>query len=181
MADEFLVKGSSLRTKLDFASERLGAEVVESLRVFLARELGNRPILDADWYPFTLYDRLLRHLAERTFGGDLSRLREVGEFSAEKALASTYQSYVRGRSIDDFLQRLPMFHQRLYTVSRLVLHSQRDDGCEIDIVDLPQISQADTHVSCGFFVGAARLLGHPRARGRSEVMLRQVRHRIRWH
>lgn len=180
MAEEFLIKGSSLRTKLEFAAQRLGPEVVTSLERFLTRELGNRPILDADWYPFELYDRLLHFLAEQHLDGDLARLSEVGQFSAEAALASVYQSYARGRSFEDFTGRLPSFHQRLYTVSRLVIHAKDDDYCEIDIVDMPQVSKADINVSCGFFVGAARLLGHPNARGRSQIMGDRVRHRISW-
>lgn len=180
MAEEFLIKGSSLRTKLDFVAARFDADAVESLRLFLARELGNRPILDADWYPFELYDRLLNHLAQAQFGGDISRLREVGQFSAEKALESTYQTYARGRSFEDFLHRLPLFHQRLYTVSRLVVQAFETKGCTVDVVDMPIVSMADVHVSCGFFVGAARLLGYESAQGTAKPKLRRVRYSIRW-
>lgn len=180
MAEEFLIKGSSLRTKLEFASQRLNPEAVSSLETFLIQELGNRPILDADWYPFDLYDRLLHHLTTHHLDADLSRLSEVGQFSAETALASVYQSYARGRSFEDFMGRLPSFHQRLYTVSRLVIHTKETDSCEIDIVGMPHVSLADVHVSCGFFVGAARLLGHPSARGRSKILEDRVRHRVSW-
>ena len=180
MAKEFLIKGSSLRTKLDFVAARFDADAVESLRLFLARELGNRPILDADWYPFELYDRLLNHLAQRQFGGDLARLREVGQFSAEKALESTYQTYARGRSFEDFLQRLPLFHQRLYTASRLEVSTLEAKGCTIDVVEMPIVSMPDVHVSCGFFVGAARLLGHESAEGAASPKLHRVRYAIRW-
>lgn len=180
MAEDFQIKGSSLRTKLDFVAARFDAAAVESLRLFFARELGNRPILDADWYPFELYDRLLHHVAETLFRGELPRLREVGQFSAEQALESTYQTYARGRSFEDFLQRLPLFHQRLYTVSRLEVQALESKSCTIDVIDMPVVSMADVHVSCGFLVGAARLLGHGTAEGTAQPKLRRVRHSIRW-
>lgn len=179
MQEEFLIKGSSLRTKLNFASRRLGPEARASLERHLIEALGNRPILDADWYPFATYEGLLQHLLDRFLAGDVERLQEVGQFSADAALSSVYETYARG-GFAAFVDRLPMFHQRLYTVSRLVVRVKEANACVLDTVNMPRISMADVHVSCGFFVGAARLLGHPKARGSALAKDTYVRYRIEW-
>jgi hypothetical protein len=181
MDDEpFLIKGSSLRTKLDYASQRFGEQASASLDSYLVETLGDRPVLDADWYPFAVYDGLLRLLVRRCLGGDMTRLQEVGHYSAESALGSVYESYARGGRFGAFVDRLPMLHQRLYTVSRLVVQAKEDAACVLETVDMPCISEADTNVSCGFFVGAARLLGHPEALGTIQPAETTVRYRISW-
>ena len=155
---DFRVKGSTIRSKLDFAAERLGPRAVHSLTLFLS-ELVPAQILEADWYPFASYDHLLHRMAAEYFEGDLERLQEIGDFSAHRALSTTYSAYAVRRDFFHFLERISALHERFYSLGRLRLVERSDDGCVLQLEEVPVVSLADVQVARGFYRGAAQLLG----------------------
>ncbi len=179
MASEFKVKGSTLLSKLEFAGERLGAEPRRKLEEYLQAS-GIPKILDAEWYPFSLYDGLLRKLAADNYGGNVSRLREVGAYSAGRALSTTYSAFAAQRDFLLFLRRLSTLHGRFYSVGRLAVTATGDDFCELDLLDSPVISYADVYIAAGFYVGAARLMGLKKATCRFQVGDDRVHYRLDW-
>lgn len=155
--DRLRVKGSSLNSKLRFVRQAFGAEAEKALTAFLARS-GVHQVLDGSWYPFELYDALLRLIAEGHYGSDLSRLREVGIYSAESSLKTTYEVYTL-RDFAYFLERLSTLHSRFYSMGELEAEVDVEAGrCRIRLHGAPNYSDPDLHVACGFYIGAARVM-----------------------
>lgn len=158
-SEDFQVKGSSIRSKLYFAQQCLSPEVCSRLGRWLRGFANSEQILDANWYPFELYDGLLRTLAMEAYGGDLRRLEEVGIFSAEQALTTVYEVYAIQRDFPMFLRRISALHDRFYSRSKLELVGSGEGFCEIQLSDVSVDFTADIHVASGFYIGAARLMG----------------------
>ena len=153
------VKGSTIRSKLSFAREKLGADAESVLRQFLGDQ-GYRQILEGGWYPFELYDGLLRQMADHSWGGDLSQLAAVGEFSSEHALTTTYDVFAGRRDFIQFLQRLSALHGRFYSEGELSVELRGEPGrCRIILHGAAPYSEADMWIASGFYTGAARLMG----------------------
>lgn len=152
------VRGDSIRSKLLFARQAFGPKAEQDLQAFLADQ-GVSQILDDAWYPFEAYDQLLRRLADRHFEGDLSRLVEVGEYSAESTLKTTYQVY-NIREFMNFLKRLSSLHGHFYNSGRLENElDSRGLNCHIRMLEAPYYSDPDLYVASGFYQGAARFMG----------------------
>ena len=155
---ELQVKGSSLSSKLLFVQDVFGPEAHQELRSALADWEG-RQILDGSWYPFELYDKLLRFIAERHYQGDLSRLVEVGIYSAESSLKTTYQVYTL-RDFFYLLDRLGTLHSRFYSIGELENSVDTDQRqCRIRLHGAPYYREPDLYVASGFYIGAARMMG----------------------
>ena len=160
MSDEYRVKGSSIRSKLDFVRERFGGAAERLLREEFETRAGNVSFLDSAWYPFAVYDELNRSIADRYFGGDLARLREVGSFSAARVLTTVYKAFVSGRDFAGFLSRAAILHERFYSHGRMVATIAEDgSGATIHLTDAPTYSEADLQIAAGFYAGAAELVG----------------------
>jgi hypothetical protein len=155
---DFTVKGSTILSKLVYAREHFGPEAEKDLAAFLS-EAGEKQVLDGSWYPFALYEGVLKRLAERHFGGDLVRLRELGEDSARRALTETYQVYGQ-MGLTHFLSRIGALHKRFYSHGEIEA-TMDDDGsrCTIRMFEVPVHSKVDRQVAAGFYVGACRVMG----------------------
>ena len=179
MSEPYRVQGSTILSKLDFSAETQGEEAKRQLEAYL-ESAGVSQVLDADWYPFALYDGVLRRLAADHFSGNLSRLREVGVYSAGKALGNTYAAYAARRDFPLFLQRISSLHGRFYSAGRLAVTATGDDFCELELTGAPEISYADVYIAAGFYIGAARLMGLEQARCRFQVGDTRVHYRLDW-
>lgn len=156
----FSVKGSSISSKFAFVRETFGAAAERELRESLrdAADLGT--ILDSSQYPFDLYDRILVALAERFYDGDLSRLEEVGAYSAQKSLTTIYRAFTQGKDFLGFLSRIGLLHERFYSEGKMEVEVAADrKGARIRLSGAPRYSDADLFVAGGFYLGAGRLLG----------------------
>lgn len=153
------IKGSTLLSKLEFLRERFGEDAAKNAAAHLAAQ-GVRQPLSGSWYPFELYDGLLRHIAESHYGGDLRRLMEVGVFSADKALHSTYEAYVQ-KELESFLRLLGALHGRFYSAGELtVVDIDPAAGhCHLRLHGAPYYTEPDMYVAQGFYIGAARVMG----------------------
>lgn len=178
--DEFRIKGSSIATKLSFIAERYGSEHEASLREWLD-DRGYRRILDASWYPFTLFEGLLFVIVERHYDGQVERIQEVGVDSAQRTLTSTYGAFIRGKAFGQFLALMPQLHPRIYSHGTVTPHVD-EAACQARIAlrDLPKYSDPDLFVSQGFFLGAAKLLGLPEARGSFARVEGGIDFSVRW-
>lgn len=157
------VKGSSLASKLRFARQAFGAAAEDELKAFLVRS-GVHQVLEGSWYPFALYDALLRCIADRHYGGDLSGLMEVGIYSAKSSLKTTYEVYTL-RDFSYFLERLGILHGRFYSAGELETSVDlRARRCRVRLHGVPDYTEPDLYVASGFYVGAAQVMGLSGAR-----------------
>lgn len=157
---KFSVKGSSISSKFDFVRESFGASAERELRENLRGTADLGTILDSSLYPFDLYDRILRAMADRFYDGDLSRLEEVGAYSAEKSLTTIYRAFTDGKDFLGFLSRIGLLHERFYTEGRMDVEvAENQQSARILLSGAPVYSDADLFVAGGFYIGAGRLLG----------------------
>jgi hypothetical protein len=112
--------------------------------------------------------------------GQLESLREVGAYSAQKALASVYEVYAREKNFHRFLERISMLHGRLYSNSRLTVTAQGEDFCEVALIGIPDSFEAAAQVAAGFYTGAARLMGLDKVRCEFVLEADQVLYRLDW-
>ena len=157
--DIYQVKGSSIRSKLDYTETVLGADAASALESWL-RERGLWPVLEATWYPFEDYDAVLQFMVERFFDGDAKRLYDVGRFSGRRALTTTYDVF-RRQEFRDFHAKLPILHSRHYSHGQVIAPLLQDDAdrCPIRLVGAPTYPDTDLYVSAGFYASAAQLMG----------------------
>ena len=181
MAEEYMVKGIALRTKFEYVKDHRGAAADQSFRAGFAHRKDLMPLLDSSWYPFALYDEVIRGIATRFFGGQLSGLREVGVTSAEKALTTVYRSFARSGDVAGFFERIGLLYQTYYNLGQMKPELEKSgNGCGVVLSGAPVFSPADLEITAGFFLGACRLLGKPQARCSHHSSKDMVRYELRW-
>ncbi len=152
-----------MQYKVEFVAEKRGDAVAEDLR----QEFANHklfPILDSRWYPFELYDRLLVRTAELCFDGDIRQLEDLSSRWAHKSLSGIYESYAWGQRLDVFLSRLPKLHDRMFTHGRVEIASGEAPGRHrLTLAESADYTPAALYSAAGFYLGATRFLGHPKA------------------
>ncbi len=180
MPDDFVIKGSTIRTKLAFLRDQFGADAETKLAQTLEQR-GYPRILEASWYPFEIYEIALQHIADEHYPGQPDGLIEVGTFSAQQALSTTYEAFARKRDFAGFLTLLPQLRLRLYSGGSLEIeqHPERH-SCTIGLRDMPRYADVDLFISQGFFAGAARMLGHPDAVCQTQRVDRGVDFVLSW-
>jgi hypothetical protein len=159
MENDYKVKGSSIVSKFDFVEEHFGDEARDKLQRLFDRH-GLFPINPAGWYPFNLYVEVLEAVAESFFDGDLTRLEEVGTYSARASLKGVYKSFVveKEKNFLDFLSRMSALHRMFYSRGQLDVSVREDGrGCELWQRDKPGFREADLFVAKGFYTEAARM------------------------
>lgn len=158
MAD-YQVKGSTIASKFDFVRERYGERAEAELREELETE-GLRSVLSSSWYPFSVYESLNKAIADKLLGGDLSRLVEVGKYSAQNALTGVYKAYTRQDDFQQFLRRISSLHSTFYSHGDMEVTAEEGSAsCEIHLTGAPLYTDADLYVAQGFYMGAAEVFG----------------------
>lgn len=156
MTSPYSVTGSSIQSKLDFVRALHGAGAARAL----VADLELPELEPAGWYPFEVYDNLLRQIAARFYGGDLEQLYDVGTFSAEHALTSTFRAVADTGDVVGLIQRFGAVHQRSYSEGfAAVLPDSEERRIAVHLADAPTYSEADLWVAAGFYAGAVQLMG----------------------
>jgi len=181
MSSDYRVKGSSISSKFDFLRDRFGEAAEKEFMNGFVNERGLFPVLDSQWYPFALYDRINRAIASQYFSGDIRRLEQVGKFSAERVLSTTYSMYADGKDFTGFLRRAAVLHQRFYSQGKMEV-SIGEDGKSATIshsgADI--YSDADLHVAAGFYLGAGDLTGAKAVRCRMTRHQNGAEFKLQW-
>lgn len=180
VSEYYQVKGSSIRSKFDYVSEKFGEEAEAELRHKFGDE-GASKFLDSGWYPFGVFDEILVWIAGRFFDGDIARLSEVGEFSAEKSLTGVYKIYLQQPTFDKFLERIATLHGQFYDQGEMVVEAEEGgSSCTIVLRGAPRYSMADTHVARGFYLGSARLFGLENPSCDFQIQSGQIQFNLSW-
>lgn len=159
MATQYEVKGSTVQTKYDFVQARFGPLACGRLEARF-KSKGLFPVLSSSWYDYDLYVELLEAIADACFDNDLSRLVEVGEYSADDALTSMYAAFVSEEGFLDFLEGITSLHHMFYSQGNIEVNVHPDQkGCDILHRKKPKAAEADQYVAAGFYQKAAELHG----------------------
>lgn len=179
-ARSYQVKGSTIRSKLDFVHERFGAAALASLETEFSGR-GLLPILVSGWYDFDLYVEVLESITARHFAGDLSRLASVGAYSAEQSLKTVYAAFVRPTGFVEFLRGMSRLHHMFYNAGRIDVSVAGDrKSCTIVHRDKPRLAEADLWVASGFYRMAAALHELDEVACRFEVLGDEARFELGW-
>lgn len=152
------VKGSKLGSKLVFVREKFGAAAAEKVLGAMApadrAELAN--IIDLKWYPFELYDALLRTIVS-VHGNDERLLDEIGRHSADHQLSNIYSAYKRDELLRMLKNMVPM-HSHMNDPGRMEVSASGSATFAI-IVTEPKSTMAACRVSRAFYQRVAELAG----------------------
>ena len=176
----YQVKGSTVRSKLDFVHEQFGAEARAALEARFSGR-GLLPILVSGWYDYDLYVEVIEAIATIHFGSDLSRLAAVGAYSAEQSLRTVYAAFVRSTGFVEFLRGISRLHHMFYNVGRLDVEVAADrHSCTITHREKPRLSEADLWVASGFYKKAGELHGLDSVACEFEIADTDARFTLRW-
>jgi len=157
MGQDYKVKGSSIRSKLEFAQARLSEQEYAS---FIAQfDRSHIPVFDSFWYPSEFNEAVNNALINQLFRGNIGRLREVGEFSANKVLRTVYQVFAATKDFAAFLKRAEILHQSCYNQGGMEVEIAADGHACTITLSAPSFSDADLYIAAGFYQGAGIMLG----------------------
>jgi len=138
-------------------------------------------LLDVSWVPFPVYKEINQYIARAHFGGDLTSLREVGAFSADRGLQSIYKIWVRGKAFLDFLRQVTEYYKTMYSAGELAVSVGEDQtSATLSFRKAPQYSQAELHTAKGFFVGSAKFMGLPGITHEATLLPKGMGIKLRW-
>ena len=160
MSSEYSVKGSTIRMKFEFARDRFGAEAEATMRSRFRHRKELAALLDVSWIPFSVCEEINQYIARAHFGGDLTGLRQLGAFAADRGLNSIYKIWVSGKTFLNFLPQMSQYHKTMYSAGDLnVMIGEDQTSAILSFRNAPQYSQAELHTATGFFVGSAKVMG----------------------
>ncbi len=153
--NEYMVKGSSINSKIEFVKETFSLGDAEKLMQYFNGVISY-PVLESSWYDYQIYVDILNKIAEMFYGSDIEKLKQVGIFSAGKVLNTVYKAYVKGGDFVKFLSRISMLHSRFYNMGKMeVKYTDGEKKCIIILKDAPIYSQEDNYIAAGFYMGSA--------------------------
>lgn len=176
---DYRVKGSSVLSKIDFVSERWGADTAATMRKQVEAKIGG-PLMATGWVPYRIFTEVLDGIARERFGGRIDRLRELGRDSAEKALGGTYRVYARGEDFRDFLAGLSRLHGTFYDQGGMTIEDSGERACRIVLSGAPHYERSDMEVAAGFYLGAAEHFGHPLQACSIDLRRDRAEFELRW-
>jgi predicted hydrocarbon binding protein len=153
------VKGSKISSKLAFVEKHYGPQALQQLLGSLSSEdrasLAN--VIDLKWYPFELYDHVLRAIVSVNAKNDESVLDRIGAHSAEHQLNNIYSAYKREDLIRMFRNMVPM-HAHMNDPGQMEVTIGGAAACTI-IVTEPRSTASACRVSRAFYKRVAEMAG----------------------
>ncbi len=177
-AGQLQVKGGSLRTKVEFVRDTFGPDAEKKI-VQLLKDLEIYPILEANWYDFDFFDKVLCFIADEFLDGDRSRLEEIGKYSAHRSLTGVYQSFKQADFTHFLKRRLPNLHSRYYSTGRIEVLQITERGCLIQLIS-ETLRESDLYVASGFYQGTAETMGHSGVSCKFEVREGRAQFLLLW-
>jgi len=171
------VKGSALRSRLQWAKEQYGMNGLRQLEKELSpagRNLLHGEVEPRTWYNFPLFVEIGTVL-DRLWGpGDQSLNIELARIGAHTQTPLLYQPFIRLGSIDWILGRASKLWSEHFSAGGLVVrHEPGQARAEGEIVDFPQSHMVLVYSTLGFSMGCVELSGGKNVTG--EVVSARVR------
>ena len=170
------VKGSVLRSRLEFVRDHFGAAGVQRLLDAMPDEdrvLLSGGLLPAQWYPFALGERLDRTVMQVLGGGDPEIFRRLGRRSADLNLAGVHAVFVHQSDPQALLRRAPAIYKLYYDTGYRVYEKIGERSCRLTTHASDSYSEADCLTVIGWHERAVELCGghqprveHPNCRAR---------------
>ena len=179
MNDNYKVKGSSLKSKFDFIKETFSHQKADLvMELFKDRDIF--PILESQWYDYSIYIDLLNTISVSLFNGDITKLERLGDYSAKLALTGVYKSFIAKKDFLSFLKNSSYLHSRFYNMGKMSINIISDNNVKIVLSGAPRYDDPDIYVAAGFYVGAARLCGAKNISYKIEKTNNSIKYLLGW-
>lgn len=156
------VKGTLVRTRLEFLRERFGPEAPPAvIRALGAPEQrAVQSALPASWIPFALLNSLDGEIVARFGHGSQELCRDVGAFTAHRTLASVYRTFVEQAGGDPhrLVEGLASLHSTSYDWGRVRATRLDDSRGQVEVDYAGGASRTNCLASVGFYGEALRQL-----------------------
>jgi uncharacterized protein (TIGR02265 family) len=180
------VKGSVLRSRLEFVEEKFGADALQNVMQSLSAEdqqaLNN--MLPSSWLPFEVGRNLDDEIVKVVGGGKIEFFEQLGVASAEKNLTTVHSAFLTPDDPHGFLKKAPQIYRLYYQTGRREYEKVGEKEAVLTTHEAETFSNPDCSTVIGWYKRALEYCGavNPqvveeecRARG-SEV----CRYRVTW-
>ncbi|MCD6578152.1 hypothetical protein J7L48_01610 [bacterium] len=179
MNKNYKVKGSSMKSKFDFVKENFSTQKTELImELFKDRDIF--PILESQWYDYSIYIDILNTIAVSLFDGDLTKLQKLGAYSAKLALTGVYKSFMAKKDFLLFLKNVSYLHTRFYNMGKMNVDIISDNNVKIILADAPRYDEPDIYIALGFYIEAASLCGITNVKYSFEKIENGVKYILNW-
>jgi hypothetical protein len=130
------VKGGKISSKLAFVRSHYGEAMVQKVLSSMepADQIDLKIVLDTNWYPFDLYERLMVNICKVGAGGDESVYARIGRYSADQAFANAYKAFLGKDPADLVKKKIVPMHALRNDPAEMEVVSQQDGQCTVRIV-----------------------------------------------
>lgn len=157
------VKGTSIRSRLEFLQQRWGEEARDGVLAGLdaVDRAAVENTLAASWVPFALLNRLDAAIVSGPGGGDLQVARDIGAYSAERNLSTVYRMFVDQARGDPaaLLENLATLHGSFYDWGSMRAIRLGRGECRVEVEYAGAASRTNCLTAVGFYTEALRRLG----------------------
>jgi hypothetical protein len=156
------VKGTMLRTRLDFLRERYGPEAPPAVLGALDAEERRlvQSALPGSWLPFSLVNHIDDEIVRRYGDGNAELCRDMGAFSAHRTLATVYRMFVEqaGGEPLRLMEGMSALHSTFYDWGSMRATRSGERRCRVESDYKGGATRANCLAAVGFYGEALRQL-----------------------
>jgi len=174
------VKGSVLRSRLDFVEKEFGRRRLDLVLETLPeddRRILARGLLPAQWYPFALGERLEKALLQSLGEEGRSMFLEFGRRSATYNLTGVHKVFLHAGDPHRLLSRAPAIYKLYYDTGHRTYEKTGENSCRLVTHDSEVATEGDCLTVMGWHEravemceGRAVVIDHPRCRARGDAV-----------
>lgn len=155
------VKGSVLKSRLEFVEEHFGADGVKKLMASLGAEDQEalKKMLPSTWLPFEVGKRLDDAIVNVLAGGDPKFFEQLGIASADKNLTTFHASFLTPGDPEAFLRKAPQIYGLYYQKGRREWEKTGEREGYLTTYEAETFSAADCLTVVGWYKRALEMCG----------------------
>ena len=174
------VKGSVLRSRLDFVEKEFGREQLDLVLETLAeadRRILAGGLLPAQWYEFALEERFEKALLQVLGEEARATFLEFGRRSAVYNLDGVHKVFVHPGDPHRLLSRAPAIYKLYYDTGHRTYEKTGENSCRLVTHDAEVATEGDCLTVIGWHERAVEMcdgrdvvIDHPRCRARGDTV-----------
>ncbi|UCC73420.1 MAG: TIGR02265 family protein [Gemmatimonadota bacterium] len=155
------VKGSVLKSRLDFVEEHFGEDEVQQVMASLSAEDQEalRKMLPSSWLSFEIGKRLDDAIVQVCGKGDPQFFEQLGVASADKNLTTLHSTFLTPGDPEAFLRKAPQIYELYYQTGRRAWEKTGESEGYLTTYDAETFSAADCLTVVGWYKRALAMCG----------------------
>lgn len=180
------VKGSVLKSRLDFVKEHFGEDQVRQVLASLGadHQAALKKMVPSTWLPFEIGKRLDEAIVQVCGAGDPRFFEQLGVASADKNLTTLHASFVTPGDPEAFLRKAPQIYELYYQTGRRAWQKTGEGEGYLTTHDAETFSAPDCLTVVGWYKRALEMCGATHVRVEEEECRALggavCRYRVRW-